>query len=73
MENKVYPNPFAYNVKEQKAYKSFYTQRESSYTEPAESVYQGNEMMAFMYNIEAPTPQLARVDGYKSKKELNEE
>lgn len=73
-ENKknIYPHPFAYNEEEQRAYTSFYTQRKASYIEPAETVYQGNAMMAFRDNYEAPTPNIAHIDGYKSRKEINE-
>lgn len=70
MTENIYPNPFAYNEIEQKEYKSFYTQREASYTEPAKETYQGNGLTAFMYNEVAPTPNIAHVDGYKSKKEI---
>lgn len=66
----VYPHPFAYNEEEQRSYTSFYTQRKASYTEPAETVFQGNEHNSFVYNEEAPTPNIAHIDGYKSKKEI---
>lgn len=72
MENKnIYPNPFGWDEIEQKVCKTFYEQREASYTEPMETVYQGNGKMAFVNNYEAPTPQLALVDGYKPKKEVS--
>ena len=72
MENKnIYPNPFGWNEIEQKSCKTFYEQREASYIEPMETVYQGNAKMAFVDNYEAPTPPLALVDGYKSKEELS--
>lgn len=72
MTENIYPNPFSYNEEEQRAYKSFYTQREASYTKPSKEVYQGNGLTAFVYNDEAPTPQLAHIDGYKSKEEIED-
>ena len=72
MENKnIYPNPFGWDEIEQKACNTFYEQRDASYIEPMEIVYQGNGKMAFVDNYEAPTPSLALVDGYKSKSELS--
>lgn len=72
MENKknMYPNPFGWDEVEQRACKTFYEQREASYKEPAEPVFQGNGMLSFMDNYEAPTPQIAEVDGYKAKADL---
>ena len=72
MAENIFPHPFAYNEEEQRGYISFYTQRKAEYTKPAEEVFQGNEYNSFVYNEEAPTPQLAHVDGYKSKEEIGE-
>lgn len=71
-ENNIFPHPFAYNEEEQKGFTSFYTQRKAEYTEPTETVFQGNSLMSFRDNYEAPTPNITYVDGYKSKKEIEE-
>lgn len=72
MRNTVYPNPFEYNEVEQKQCKTFYEQREASYKEPQKTIYQGNGNLAFMDNYQAPYPELAEIDGYKSEKEIKE-
>lgn len=58
---------------------SFLTQREASYKEPAEEVYNNKHLEdkdliweAFRGNIEPPTPQIKEVDGYKSENEIGE-
>ena len=60
-------------------FESFLTQREASYKEPAEEVYNNKHLEdkelfweAFRENIEAPTPQIKEVDGYKSENEISE-
>lgn len=65
-------NPFDYNINEQKAFESFYTQRKASYKEPAKETYETTEKESFIENIEAPTPQIMKLDGYKSEKEIGE-
>lgn len=72
MTKSVYPNPFGYNEIEQRACKTFYEQREATRKEPMQEIYQGNGLLAFQDNYEAPTPQLALVDGYKSAEEIKE-
>lgn len=72
MTENIFPHPFAYNEEEQRGYTSFYTQRKAEYTKPAETVFQGNAFNSFVYNDEAPTPQLAHIDGYKSAEEVKE-
>ena len=69
--NNVYPNPFAYGEIEQRYCKTFFEQREASYLEPMEPVFQGNGKLSFFDNFEAPTPQLGLVDGYKSAAEVS--
>ena len=64
-------SPFAYGEVEQRAINTFYKQRDAQYKEAAQEVYNGNEKEAFMYNVEAPTPQIKEVDGYKSAKEID--
>ena len=71
--NKAYPNPFGWNEIEQQGLTTFYEQRQASYKTPAQETYTGNAHEAFYDNFEAPTPQLAMVDGYKSEKEIEEE
>lgn len=68
--NKLYPNPFGWDETEQRGLTSFYTQRQASYKTPAKEVYNGTERDVFFHNVEAPTPQLAEVDGYKSESEI---
>lgn len=73
MENKIKyckSNPFAYNEIEQRACKTFFEQREASYVDVPEPVFQGNEHLSFYHNYEAPTPQIKNVDGYKPKSEI---
>lgn len=73
MENNnknIYPNPFGWDEIEQRSCKTFYEQREAVRIEPMQEVYQGNGLLAFQDNYEAPTPQLAKVDGYKAESEL---
>ena len=82
-------HPFAYDneyylytdkekAKDEK-FESFLTQREASYKEPAEEVYNNKHLEdkelfweAFRENIEPPTPQIKEVDGYKSESEIGE-
>ena len=72
MENKtpVYLNPFGWDEIEQRSCKTFYEQREAVRKTPMQEVYQGNALQAFRDNYEAPTPQLAEVDGYKAESQL---
>lgn len=70
MSNKVYPAPFSWNEVEQRECKTFFSQREASYKKPMEPIYQGNGLKAFRDNYEAPTPQIAEIDGYKSEEEI---
>lgn len=63
-------NPFEYNMNEQKEFESFYTQRKASYKQPAKETYEATEKESYIENIEAPTPQIMKIDGYKSEKEL---
>lgn len=70
MSNTIYPNPFSYNEIEQRSCETFYEQREATRLKPMEEVYQGNAALAFYDNYEAPTPQLAKIDGYKSGEEI---
>ena len=74
MENAVniYPNPFAYNEIEQTVCKTFLSQRDASYKKPQETIYQGNGLLAYKDNYEAPYPQMAMVDGFKPKEEIKE-
>lgn len=75
MDNKktVYPNPFGWNEIEQCSCKTFYEQRKAEYAESYKEEYpENNALNAFVYNEEAPTPQIAFVDGYKSEKEIGE-
>ena len=82
-------HPFAYDneyylyADKEKAtkekFESFLTQREASYKESAEEVYNNKHLEdkdlfweAFRENIEAPTPQIKEVDGYKSQSEIGE-
>lgn len=67
MANDIYPNPFGWDFIEQKSNKTFMEQRDAEYKEPAEPVFQGNAIMSFRDNYEAPTPQIKEVDGYKSQ------
>jgi TPR repeat protein len=60
-------------------FESFLTQREASYKEPAEEVYNNKHLEdkelfweAFRENIEPPTPQIKEVDGYKPQSEIGE-
>lgn len=69
--NSVFPNPFAYNEIEQKEYVSFFTQREASYKTVSEETFTGNGFNSFVYNEEAPTPQLKKIDGYKPASEVS--
>lgn len=69
--NSVFPNPFAYNEVEQKAYVSFFTQREASYKTVSDETFTGNGFNSFVYNEEAPTPQLKKIDGYKPASEVS--
>lgn len=87
--NKKQFHPFAYDneyylyADKEKAtkekFESFLTQREASYKESAEEVYNNKHLEdkelfweAFRENIEAPTPQIKEVDGYKSQSEISE-
>ena len=82
-------HPFAYDneyylyADKEKAtkekFESFLTQREASYKESADEVYNNKHLEdkelfweAFRENIEAPTPQIKEVDGYKSESEIGE-
>lgn len=71
-------HPFAYNMVEEKGNISLMTQREASYREPAEEVYNNKKLddgklfwESFRDNIEPPTPQIKELDGYKSEEEIN--
>lgn len=64
---------------EKKKFVSFMTQRNAQYREAAEEVYnnkhlEDKELMweAFRDNIEPPTPQLQRIDGYDSEEECSD-
>ena len=63
-------NPFGWDEIEQRSCKTFSDQREAVRKVPMQEVYQGNAQMAFQENYEAPTPQLAKIDGYKAESEL---
>ena len=72
MKNIVYPNPFAYNEIEQTVCKTFLSQREATYKKPQKPIYQGNGLLAFQNNYQAPDTQMAMVDGFKSKEEIKQ-
>lgn len=90
MDNsKLHFHPFAYDSEyyiytdkekaEKEKFESFLTQREASYKESAEEVYNNKHLEdkelfweAFRENIEAPTPQIREVDGYKAESEIGE-
>lgn len=65
-------NPFDYNMTEQREFESFYTQRKASYKTPAQETFTATEKDSFIENIEAPTPQIMKIDGYKSEEEISE-
>lgn len=86
-ENNTLIAPFAYNneyylytdreTAEKVKFVSFMTQREASYKEPAEEVYNYKHLSdgilmreSFRENIEPPTPQIKQVDGFKSEEEI---
>ena len=75
-----YDNEYYMYVKKEEAEKkkfvSLMTQREAEYTTMAEGEYNNMklsdgqmEWLAFRDNIEPPTPQLQRIDGYDSAEE----
>ena len=73
-------HPFAYNMIEDNGNISLMTQREASYREPAEEVYNNKKLddgklfwESFRDNIEPPTPQIKELDGYKSEEEVSGE
>jgi len=70
-------NPFAYDMEEGKEHISLMTQREASYKTPAEENFIPETLgdypqfwAVFRDNIEAPTPQIKELDGYKSEEEI---
>lgn len=73
-------NPFAYTMIEERGNISLMTQREASYREPAEEIYNNKKLddgklfwESFRDNIEPPTPQIKEIDGYKSEEEVSGE
>lgn len=73
-------HPFAYNIIEDNGNISLMTQREASYREPAEEVYNNKKLddgklfwESFRDNIEPPTPQIKELDGYKSEEEVSQD
>lgn len=71
--------PFAYNMDENPRFNSLMTQRKAEFKIPAEEVYnnkkqEDDKLMweSFRENIEAPTPQIKEIDGYKSEEETKE-
>lgn len=70
MDEFVKNNPFSYDFEEQRAYESFFTQRNAQYTQVAEEVFEATPLEVFRFGVEAPTPQLQQVDGYDSEEEI---
>lgn len=56
-------NPFEWGVIEECKYISQPTQRNATYTQPAEEKFTGNAFGSFYYNEQAPTPQIKNVCG----------
>lgn len=64
-------NPFAYNIDDTIEFKSYFDQREPHRAEVCETVYNHSIEEAFFNNIDAPSPNIAHVDGYKPLSEIN--
>jgi len=78
-EKKPMSNPFAYDMIEEVRHISLMTQREASYKKTAEETFIPDELgdytkswAVFRDNIEAPTPRIMEIDGYKSEEEISD-
>lgn len=63
-------NPFAYNFDDSIEYKSYFDQREPSRNEVFETVFDHNTIETFRGDVEAPSPNIAHITGYKPLEEV---
>ena len=56
-------NPFEWGVREECKYISQPTQRNAKYNTPAQETFTGTAWGSFMYNEQAPSPQIKNVCG----------
>lgn len=76
MKKHTITNPFAYEMNDKQKHISLMTQREASYKEPAEETFIPETLgeyprfwAVFKDNLEAPTPQIMQIDGYKPEED----
>lgn len=58
-------NPFTWGAESVEKFAPFYEERKASYTDPAETVFEANQVETFRDGIEAATPPIAEVCGFE--------